>query len=97
MSKKRAHIKISGIVQGVFFRVTMAEVARSHGVTGWVKNNPDGTVEAVAEGEEEDLKKVIEWCHKGPPMARVDGVEVEWEDFKDEFDDFIPLTRHNTY
>ncbi len=96
MGNVRAHIRVHGIVQGVFFRATMADVARSHGVTGWVKNNADGTVEAVVEGEEDAVKRVIEWCRTGPPMARVDGVDIKWEAYKDEFDDFIPLTRHNT-
>lgn len=93
----RARVVVEGLVQGVFFRGTTAEVARRHEVCGWVKNNPDGTVEAVMEGKEEDVKKVIDWCRKGPPMARVERVNVTWEDFKNEFDDFIPVTRHNSY
>jgi len=84
----RAHVFISGRVQGVFFRANTKRVAEKLGVTGWVKNLPDGRVEAVFEGEEEAVKKIIEWCHRGPPAARVDKVEVLYEDYKGEFEDF---------
>ena len=95
MNKVRARLIIEGMVQGVFFRTTMAETARGHGVCGWARNNPDGTVEAVLEGDEDRVKKVIEWSYSGPPRARVDRVDTSWEDFKDEFDGFTALTRHN--
>lgn len=97
MRKVRAHLVIEGIVQGVFFRANTVDVARMHSVNGWVRNRPEGTVEAILEGEEESVKKVIEWCQSGPPRARVDRVNVHWEDFKDEFDDFMALTRHSSY
>lgn len=97
MAKARAHLVISGVVQGVFFRATTRDQAEMHGVTGWVKNNPDGTVEAVLEGERGDVEKVVEFCGQGPPSARVDDVELRWEDPRDEFDGFHMLTRHNTY
>ncbi|MHA1506503.1 MAG: acylphosphatase [Candidatus Asgardarchaeia archaeon] len=84
----RAHVFISGIVQGVFFRATMREMALKLGVKGWVRNLPDGRVEAVIEGEKEKVEKMIEWCHHGPPSARVEKVEVKWEEFKGEFDTF---------
>lgn len=84
----RAHIYISGIVQGVFFRSHTREVARSFDLTGWVKNLPDGRVEVVAEGPEDEIKQFISWCHKGPSHARVDDVEVFWEDATGEFKDF---------
>ncbi len=93
----RAHLIIEGLVQGVFFRATTEEVARRHGVCGWVKNNPNGTVEAVLEGHEDTVKKVIGWCRTGPPRARVDHVDVRWEEYKDEFDDFRAITRHTSY
>lgn len=93
----RAHLIIEGLVQGVFFRATTEEVARRHGVCGWVKNNPNGTVEAVLEGHEDTVKKVIGWCRTGPPRARVDRVDVRWEEYKDEFDDFRAITRHTSY
>lgn len=66
----------------------MQEVARDLGVTGWVRNLPDGRVEAVLEGEEESVKKVIEWARRGPPLARVEEVKVVWEEYKGEFNDF---------
>ncbi len=66
----------------------MTKVARRHGVTGWVRNLPDGRVEAIVEGPEESVKKVIEWAHRGPPMAVVKKVEVIWEPYKGEFSSF---------
>ncbi len=84
----RAHLRIYGRVQGVFFRSTMRDVARELGVGGWVRNLPDGSVEAVVEGEREKVERVIEWAHQGPPLARVRKVEVRWEDYRGEFDDF---------
>jgi len=84
----RAHIFISGRVQGVFFRSNMRFVASRFGVCGWVRNTSDGRVEAVLEGPEDAVKRVIEWAHEGPPLARVDRVEVIWEDYKGEFKDF---------
>lgn len=84
----RAHLLISGHVQGVFFRATMQEVARNLGVKGWVRNLPDGRVEAVVEGEEDKVKEIIKWAHRGPRFARVEEVKVEWEEYKGEFDDF---------
>lgn len=97
MKMVRAHLVIEGIVQGVFFRANTVSTAKTRGVTGWVRNNPDGTVEAVLEGGEDDVKKVIAWCRTGPPRARVDGVGVSWEEYRNEFDDFTALTRHNSY
>lgn len=86
--KKRVHLLISGKVQGVFFRANTRDQARRLGLSGWVRNLPDGRVEAVAEGEEERLKELIDWCHHGPPGAIVRAVEVRWEDFRGEFSDF---------
>lgn len=93
----RARLVITGIVQGVYFRANTVDVATTCGVGGWVKNRPDGAVEAVMEGRHEAVAKVIEWCRLGPPKARVDNVEIHWEDYKDEFDGFTALTRHNDY
>lgn len=71
------HIRISGTVQGVFFRATAKEVADHLGIHGWVFNRNDGSVEIHAEGTEETLKEFLQWCQKGPPMARVEQVTVE--------------------
>ncbi len=84
----RAHVWISGRVQGVFFRAHTKEVAEKLGLTGWVRNLPDGRVEAVFEGEEEAVKEAIEWCKRGPPLARVEKVEVRYEEPTGEFKDF---------
>ncbi|MEM2478473.1 MAG: acylphosphatase, partial [Thermoproteota archaeon] len=77
----RAHVYVSGRVQGVFFRYETKSLADRLGVKGWVRNLPDGRVEAVFEGEEETVMKMIEFCKKGPPGARVTDVKVEWEDY----------------
>jgi acylphosphatase len=84
----RAHLRIYGRVQGVFFRANMRDVALKYGVKGWVMNREDGSVEAVLEGDEESVRKVIEWAHRGPPLAIVEKVDVKWEDYKGEFRDF---------
>jgi|Deesub1362B_J571_1020462.scaffolds.fasta_scaffold00032_39 acylphosphatase len=86
--KKKVHVYISGRVQGVFFRAFTQERAEFYGITGWVKNLPDGRVEAVAEGDEEVLKEWIKDLWKGPPAARVDNVEEIWEEHKGEFKRF---------
>jgi len=70
-------VKIKGIVHGVSFRSSMARIASDLGVRGWVKNNPDGSVEAFLEGDERNVKRVRDWAKLGPPRARVDKVEVE--------------------
>lgn len=69
-------VEVTGLVHGVFFRATMAQVAAEHGVRGWVSNRPDGSVEAFLEGEETGVMKVVEWAKRGPPRARVDRVAV---------------------
>jgi acylphosphatase len=78
MAIVRAHVVISGRVQGVYFRGNVRERAESMGLRGWVRNLTDGTVEAVFEGEEEDVRRMLAWCDKGPPAARVDEVRTEW-------------------
>ena len=86
--KVRAHVFVSGRVQGVFFRQTTQQKAQSFGVKGWVKNLPDGRVEAVFEGEETAVKALEEYCHHGPPSAIVTNVDSVWEPFRGEFCDF---------
>ncbi len=76
-------------MQGVFFRGETQGEARRQGVTGWVRNNPDGRVEAVFEGEKDSVDKLIEFCRMGPPGARVTKVDVAWEDYKGDYRSFI--------
>ncbi len=71
------HVFVSGKVQGVYFRATTQKTARELGVDGWVRNLPDGRVEAAFEGDEEALDAMIEYCHEGPQAARVEDVDVE--------------------
>ncbi len=86
--KARAHVYVSGTVQGVFFRYHTQELARRVGVSGWVKNMRDGRVEAVFEGERNDVDQMIKFCRKGPPGSSVKDVEVKWEGYKGEFTGF---------
>lgn len=76
---KRGHVIVRGQVQGVFFRAEALDRAASLGLGGWVRNNPDGTVEAVFEGEDERVESIVEWCRRGPALAQVEDVEVSWE------------------
>jgi acylphosphatase len=87
-NKVRAHAIITGRVQGVFFRVETKYAAESFGVVGWVRNKMDGSVEAVFEGEEADVKATLAWCQTGPPRARVDKVEATRQDYTGEFETF---------
>jgi acylphosphatase len=77
--RRRIRVVISGRVQNVFFRATLAEVARERGLAGWVENRPDGRVEAVLEGEPGAVEAALQWSRQGPPRARVDAVEVSEE------------------
>ncbi len=86
--KIRAHVLVSGRVQGVFFRAATKREADSLGVKGWVRNTPEGEVEAVFEGEEDVVKMLVDFCKHGPPRARVTNVDVRWENFADEFRSF---------
>jgi len=86
--KDRAHVYVSGLVQGVFFRHETRKHALRFGVSGWVRNRPDGRVEAMFEGEKESVERMIEFCKRGPPGAEVQDVEVYWEPWKGEFQDF---------
>ncbi len=84
----RAHAFIAGRVQGVAFRWETQRVAARHQVYGWVRNLPDGRVEAVFEGPRPQVSAVLDWCRQGPAIARVDEVDIQWEEFKGEFEDF---------
>lgn len=83
-----AHIVVKGRVQGVFYRATTEETAAKMGLTGWVRNLGDGSVEIMAEGKRETLEKFIKWCWQGPPMARVTLVEVDWQPATGAFNNF---------
>lgn len=85
----RAHVLVSGKVQGVFFRSSTKDKAEELGISGWVRNLSDGRVEAVFEGETEDVDKMVEWCRKGPEYAIVTGVESIVEEYKGEFTGFL--------
>ncbi len=74
----RAHVFVSGRVQGVYYRATTKETAQRSDINGWVKNLDDGRVEAIFEGDREAVEAMVEWCHTGSPRARVDDVEVEY-------------------
>jgi len=75
----RYRVLISGRVQGVFFRDTCRRMARENGVSGWVRNLPDGQVEAVFEGRAEDVGRLVDWARRGPSRAVVSGVAVQAE------------------
>jgi acylphosphatase len=84
----RVRILVRGRVQGVFFRRAAAEQARALGVTGWACNLNDGSVEIVGEGKRQTLQLLLAWANHGPPHARVDSVQPQWEPFVGEFSQF---------
>lgn len=86
--KARLHAFVSGRVQGVFFRDFTRRWAQALGLTGWVRNVFDGRVEVMAEGNQEALETLIEKLKVGPPAARVENVEVKWDEYRAEFFDF---------
>ena len=88
MTKTRAHVFVSGIVQGVYFRQKTKRQAEGFGVAGWVRNLPDGRVEAVFEGEEEAVRALVDYCRHGPSYARVTNVDVLREPYRGEFSGF---------
>lgn len=87
--KVRAHIFISGRVQGVLFRDRTKRKARGLGIAGWVRNLPSGQVEAIFEGDKDKVEQIINWAKKGPILAKVDNLEIEWREYKGEFNDFV--------
>ena len=86
--KARAHVLISGRVQGVAYRYFAEKYAKSFGITGWVKNLYDGRVEVLAEGDRNDLDRFLARLKEGPRLALVEDFDVAWEEFTDEFQDF---------
>lgn len=85
---KRLEATVFGHVQGVFFRDTTRKQARRRGITGWVRNEPDGTVSVVAEGEKEALESLVAFLQRGPSAAHVERVETTWQDASGEFSGF---------
>jgi acylphosphatase len=88
MATKRVHLIVRGRVTGVFFRAATQREARRLGISGWVKNRPDGNVEILAEAEEDAIREMVSWAQHGPSAARVDDVEVRWRSYTGEFSDF---------
>jgi acylphosphatase len=86
--KVRAHVFVNGRVQGVFFRSETEYEANRRNVSGWVRNTEDGRVEAVFEGEKENVEELIDFCRRGPPGARVTKVDAQWENYTGEFTGF---------
>lgn len=78
--RRRARIVVTGIVQGVAYRQSTVLEAERLGLAGWVRNLPDGRVEALAEGPRERVESLVTWCWRGPPAARVSDVAVRWEE-----------------
>ncbi|MGQ9689229.1 MAG: acylphosphatase [Desulfobaccales bacterium] len=84
----RAQVLISGRVQGVFYRARTRDQALARGLTGWVRNLPDGRVAAVFEGPREKIEDMLAWCRIGPSYAAVDEVLTDWQPYRGEFQDF---------
>ncbi len=84
----RAHLFVSGRVQGVFFRYETRDKAHELGVHGWVRNLPDGRVEAIVEGRKDEVEKLVEFCCTGPPGAKVVNLDLKWENPTGEYKDF---------
>lgn len=86
--KSSVHVIMSGRVQGVWFRASTKQKAEQLGLTGWVRNTYDGDVEAVFEGDEHQIQEMLEWCHRGPQLAKVENVEVKAQESTNGFEDF---------
>jgi acylphosphatase len=88
VKKSVVNVRIRGFVQGVFFRASTKETADSLGLKGWVRNMPDGSVEALFEGETVEVKRAVKWCCAGPTGATVKNVDEKWGDYLGEYDSF---------
>jgi acylphosphatase len=88
MALKQLQLTVRGRVQGVYFRASAQREARRLGLSGWVKNRPDGSVEILAEGEEAAIRELYGWAQKGPSAARVERVDTRWRSFTGEFSEF---------
>jgi acylphosphatase len=87
--KLRAHVVIEGRVQGVFFRASTRDEARKLGINGWVRNLPNGDVEALFEGDKSNVTRMLAWCYKGPPYAVVYKVNVSYETYVGDQEGFL--------
>jgi acylphosphatase len=85
---KRIHIYVSGLVQGVYFRQNTMIQAELLGLKGWVRNLTDGRVEIICEGSDESVDRLTAWCNIGPGGARVESINIQQEEFKNEFNKF---------
>ena len=94
MDYQRAHLYISGRVQGVFYRASFKEQADKYQITGWVQNLPDGRVEALIEGPAPDIHHMVQWAHQGPHLSTVTDVTVEYEPYQGKFTGFR-ITSYN--
>jgi acylphosphatase len=88
MSNMSARVVIHGWVQGVYFRAFTRDEAALLGLTGWVRNRRDGTVEAYFEGEKNQVEKMVQWCHRGSPRSRVEKVDLTYGEYTGQFEDF---------
>ncbi|MGD0688366.1 MAG: acylphosphatase [Candidatus Bathyarchaeia archaeon] len=86
--KARAHVYVGGRVQGVFFRAETANFAHRLGLAGWVRNLPDGRVEALFEGDRDKVEEAVAFSQRGPPGAHVQDFDVKWEEWRGEFKEF---------
>ena len=86
--KVHAHVIVSGLVQGVWFRASTQRKAEELGLKGWVRNTEDGRVEAVFEGDQMRVEDMIKWCRKGPVLAKVEDVAVNYADYSGAFSAF---------
>jgi acylphosphatase len=86
---QRVHVIVRGQVQGVYFRASTRDRARRLGLSGWVCNCPDGSVELIAEGKKETLEQLVTWCHSGPRGAVVTDLNVEWQEVTEKFVGFV--------
>lgn len=86
--KTRAHVLVKGRVQGVFFRAETLHEARRQGVHGWVRNLSDDRVEAIFEGDEATVERLVEFCKHGPPGAEITSMDVSWQEYSGEFREF---------
>jgi len=93
--KASVRLLINGKVQGVYFRLNMQEIAMKNSVFGWVRNLADGRVEALLEGNKDDVEKIIEWSKKGPESARVDALKIDYLKYGGKFADFVILHDHS--